>query len=63
MNSLTKFIGTIIIFFGLMLVFTGCESTEMELEDTIFLTITGLLITVLGGICWVWCEPYEGPEM
>lgn len=63
MNSLTKFIGTIIIFFGLMLLMTAYDSTDLQLGEVVALLLFGILITVLGGICWVWCEPYEGPEM
>lgn len=63
MNSLTKFIGTIIIFFGLMLLMTAYDSTDLQLGEVVGLLLFGILIIVLGGICWVWCEPYEGPEM
>ena len=63
MNTFTKFFGTIVIFFGLMLIFTGYESTDLQLGEVVALTLLGLLIIALGAILWVWCEPYEGPEM
>lgn len=62
MNSITKFIGTVLIFFGLLLLMTCYERIDVTLVDTIFLALSGLIFCSVGVICWLWCEPIDDEE-
>lgn len=59
MLSITKFIGVIIVFFGTVLLMSCYDSTDKELLDVIALGFVGLLVTVIGVVCWMWDEPYS----
>lgn len=59
MLSITKFIGVIIVFFGTVLLMSCYGSTDKEPLDVIALGLVGLLVSVIGVVCWVWCEPYN----
>ena len=59
MLSITKFIGVIIVFFGVVLLMSCYESTDKEPLDVIALGLVGLLVTVIGVVCWMWDEPYS----
>ena len=58
MLPLTKFIGVLFIFVGLMTLFSVYE-TERAIIDMIGLSVFGLVFLIVGGVCWIWCEPYE----
>ena len=62
MNSFTKFIGTVLTFFGLLLLMACFESIEATLGYTIFLGINGLIFCSIGIVCWIWCEPIDSDE-
>ena len=59
MNSLTKFIGTIIIFFGLILLMWCFDNKESPLLEIILISTAGITTILMGLICWLWYEPYE----
>ena len=59
MLLLTKFIGVIILVFGLFLLMSCYDNETMTPLKTITMGISGFLIIAIGGICWFWCELYE----
>ena len=62
MLSFTKFFGTLVIFFGLLLLMTCYERVDFTVLETIGLAITGFLICSMGMVCWLWCEPIDDEE-
>lgn len=62
MMSFTKFIGTVLVFFGLLLLMACFESIEATLGDTIFLALNGIIFCSVGIVCWLWCEPIDGDD-
>lgn len=62
MNSFTKFIGTVLTFYGLLLLMACYENIDATLGDTIFLGINGLIFCSIGIVCWIWCEPINDDE-
>lgn len=62
MMSFTKFIGTVLTFFGLLLLMACYENTDVTLGDTIFLGINGIIFCSIGIVCWLWCEPIDGDD-
>ena len=62
MLSFTKFFGTLVIFFGLLLLMTCYERIDFTVLETIVLAITGLLICSMGAVCWLWYEPIDSDD-
>ena len=62
MMSFTKFIGTVLVFFGLLLLMACFESIEATLGDTIFLALSGITFCSVGIVFWLWCEPIDDEE-
>lgn len=62
MLSFTKFIGTVLIFFGLVLLMSCFESIAETFWDTIFLALNGVFFCLIGTACWLWCEPIDGDD-
>lgn len=62
MYSLTKFIGTIILFFGIVVLMSCYGNIDLSIWETIVLGIMGLFISLIGVVIWLWCEPIDDEE-
>ena len=62
MITFIKLIGSIIMIFGLMLLFSAYDMTTLNNLETFTLCFIGLLLLIVGAVCWLWYEPYNLKE-
>ena len=62
MLSITKFISVIIVFLGTVLLMLCYDTTGKEPINIIALGLVGLLVVLMGVLCWIWCESYPTDE-
>ena len=58
MKTIVKILGALIIFAGLALLMSVYDNTTATPLSTILMGILGFFIIAVGGVFWVWFEPY-----
>lgn len=59
MRTLTKFLGTLFFFVGLVLLMWCYDNTQETLALTVLTGFAGVLIMAVGLITWLWDEPID----